>query len=401
MRATAWALLALSLLAGSERHPAATEARSLRASATRPELAPDAAAEHTLLAYLARGGNVATGLLRDDWDPRAGVGDVARFTADLEVAPGGRYGTVQGAIDAALALGGPMRRYIALHPGTYRERVCVPAHAPPITLYGLGRDASEVVIAFDDYAGKPKAAASGDNPCAPSPEGPTIGTRASATFTAAAPEFQAKNVSFVNDTNEAVIESRSIQAVALTAEGDRQIFESVRVLGNQDSLFLNTPEVGVVTRAYFTHCYVEGDTDFIFGRAAAVLDGCTIHSLSARTQSGVILAPSTDARVEHGILITNSVFTADAGAAPASIHLGRAWDEGQVDVPTYAGHVPSGVFPNGQALVHHSELGPHLQREAPWRPAATTARPYRSSAGDLPANRLYELDNTGPGSRAR
>ena len=183
-------------------------------------------------------------------------------------------------------------------------------------------------------------------------------------------------------------------------QGDRQIFENVRVLGNQDSLSLRTPNAETVLRGYFTGCFVEGDTDFIFGRATVVFDGCTIRSITSRTAGGVVLAPSTDSRNPYGFLVTRSAFTADATAGAASTHLGRAWDESQVDVATYTSNVASGVYPNGQALVRESTLGPHIQGVGPWRSAATTNRAYSSVAGAVPANRFYEFANGGAGSAA-
>jgi pectinesterase len=84
----------------------------------------------------------------------------------------------------------------------------------------------------------------------------------------------------------------------------------------------------------------------------------------------------------------------------SSTHLGRAWDESQGNVTTYSANVATGIYPNGQATVRGAVLGPHIQSVAPWRPAATTARPYSSVGGQYPANRLYEFENTGPSSAA-
>jgi pectinesterase len=351
-----------------------------------------------VLQYLAQAGNLGTGLVRDDWDPTGGVGDVSTFVADFTVAStGGTHTSVQAAVTAAVSAGGSARRFIELAPGTYREVVCVPAAAPPLTLFSRDADASRTVIVFDNNSGKPKEVGTPANPCNPSLTSATFGTSGSATFAAYAPEFHAKNVSFVNDTNEATA-TGGLQAVALMTQGDRQIFENVRVLGNQDSLLLKTPNVDTVLRAYLKDCFVEGDTDFIFGRATFVLDGCTIHSLTSRTAGGVVLAPSTDARNPFGILVTRSTFTADATAGVSSTHLGRAWDESQVDVATYTTNVSSGVYPNGQALVRESTLGPHIQITGPWRSAATTDRAFSSVPGAVPANRFYEFGNVGPGS---
>ena len=110
------------------------------------------------------------------------------------------------------------------------------------------------------------------------------------------------------------------------------IFENVRVLGNQDSLYVKTGNVDTVQRAYFKNCYVEGDTDFIFGRATFVLDNCEIKYLGARrgaTSGGYVVSPSTDFRNAYGLLIINSMFTSDGVPNAGTVFLGRAWDEGQ------------------------------------------------------------------------
>jgi pectinesterase len=381
------------------------EPGALLGTATRPQLAAAVAPGFDVLPYLAQAGNLVTGLVRDDWDPTAGVGDVSTFVAGFTVgspagaATAGNFPTVQAAITAAVSAGGSARRFIELAPGTYREVVCVPSGAPPLTLFSRDADASRTVIVFDNYSGKAKAAGTPANPCNASLTSTTFGTSGSATFAAFAPEFQAKNLSFVNDTDETTA-TGGLQAVALMTQGDRQIFENVRVLGNQDSLSVRTSNVDVVMRGYFKGSFIEGDTDFIFGRATFVLDGCTIRSLTSRTAGGVALAPSTDSRNPFGILVTRSTFTGDATAGVSSTHLGRAWDESQVDVATYTTNVSSGVYPNGQALVRESTLGPHIQSAGPWRAAATTNRAYSSVAGAVPANRFYEFGNVGPGSGA-
>ncbi len=378
----------------------ASESMGLLGSRQRPQLGPAAAAEQTVLRYLAQAGNLDAQLTVDNWDPTAGAGDVAAFTPSFRVAAeGGTHTSVQEAITAAVTVGGTARQYIEVAAGTYREVVCVPSAAPPITLYGTNPDASQTVIAFDNYSGKAKAVGTPANPCNPSLDSATFGTSGSATFAAYAREFNAKNLSFVNDTDEATA-TGGLQAVALMTQADRIVFENVRVLGNQDTLLVKTPNVATVTRAYFKDCYVEGDTDFIFGRGTLVLDGCTIHSVTSRQENGVVVAPSTAWNNPFGILIANGTFTADATAAAESTHLGRAWDESQGDVATYAANVQTGTYPNGQALIRDSVLGAHIQSAAPWRAAATTSRPYDSVAGTYPANRMYEFGNTGPGSAA-
>jgi pectinesterase len=370
----------------------------LAGSTARPQLTADGENAFTMLQYLRRTGDLEAGLTEDGWDPRSGVGDVAAFEPSYRVAStGGTHASVQAAVDAAVADGGTDRIYIEVAAGTYREVVCVPSSAPPITLYGVGAGPEATTIVFNNYSGKAKAVGTAANPCNPSADSSTYGTSGSATFAAYADEFRAKNLTFSNDTNESN-GSDAVQAVALMTRADRTMFDTVRILGNQDTLYGKTSSVSIVQRVYFKGCYVEGDTDFIFGRATMVLDGCTIHSVTNRINSGVVAAPSTDARNPYGILFVNSTFTGDGGAANNSIHLARAWDEGQGDVSTYAANVTSGVYPNGQATFRNSELGAHIRTTDPYRDAATTGRPYSSVETNVPANRFYEYGNTGPGS---
>jgi pectinesterase len=367
-------------------------------TATRPSLSSEQARNYSIAKYLEKAGNV-TAPVRDGWDPTAGIGDVEHFTATYTVRSDSSTPTVQAAIDAARSAGGGDRIYIEVAEGTYRETVCVPSGSPAITLYSRNPDPTATVIVFDNYSGKPKAAGEPANACNPNASGMTYGTSGSATFAAYANEFQAKNLTFSNDADESTIFA-SAQAVALMTQADRLVFENVRVLGNQDTLYVKTPNVETISRAYFKDSYIEGDVDFIFGRGTLVLDTCEIRYLTARqgSKGGYLVAPSTDSRNFYGILIANTTLTAEPGTADDTIHLGRAWDESQVDVATYASNVATGIYPNGQALIRDSTLGAHIRRTAPWAAAATTARPFSISADLYPANRLYECDNTGRGA---
>ena len=141
-----------------------------------------------------------------------------------------------------MAQGGTDRIYVAVAPGTYREVVCVPTTAPPITLYSTNSDATQTVIAFDNYNGEAKDAGVTANACTPNGSATTFGTAGSATFSAFAAGFQAKNVTFQNDVTTAMLGSTSgTQAVALMTQADQIVLENVRVLGHQDSLYLETP----------------------------------------------------------------------------------------------------------------------------------------------------------------
>ena len=372
---------------------------ALVGTATRPQLAEDAAPDLTVLKYFEKGSTVGAPIV-DNWDPTAGVGDVAQLAPKYTVAAsGGTDTTIQAAIDKAVAAGGTERIAIEVADGTYREVVCVPSGAPPITLYSKNPDASATRIVFDNYSGKVKDAQTPANPCNPALGSTTYGTSGSPTFAAWANGFQAKNLTIENDLDETGL-SGSLQAVALATQGDKQIYENVRLLGNQDTFFVKSGSSEVIARVYVTNSFIQGDTDFIFGRAVAVIDQSEIHFVSTRQGSkGYCIVPSTDSRNPHGILVYKSQFTADAATTAGSINLGRAWDESGKDLATYSMLAATGVYPNGQALIRESTLGAHIRAAEPWAPAATTSRPFSSVNTDtLPANRLYEYANTGDGA---
>lgn len=348
-------------------------------TATRPQLTADDAQNYTVLKYLAQAGTIGA-MVPDHWDPTAGLGDVSALAPTFTVGPKGTHTTVQAAIDAAAAMGGTARLYILVQPGTYRELVCVRTPVP-ITLYGADSDASKVVIVYDNYSAKPNDSVG--NPCKPPTQGTaTYGTSSSATFIVYARDFQAKNLTISND----YADNPTSQAVALLTSTDKIVLENVRLLGNQDTFYVTSGGPTLVTRLYMKDSYVEGDTDFVFGRGTAVLDGVTLHSLATKT-GGTPLAPSTAPGNPYGFLVINGNFTAATGLADDSTYLGRAWDEG-----AGSGYV-SGSSPNGQALVRDSMIGAHIRTNDPWTNAATTKRPYSTTG-----NRLYEYDNTGPGA---
>jgi pectinesterase len=360
---------------------------------SRPILTGEQASRFTILRYLARTGSV-TAPTTDDWDPTAGVGDVATFTPTYTVAAsGGTHATVQAAVTAAVTAGGTDRVFIRVMPGTYREVVCVPTNAPPITLYGTSADPSQTRIVYDHLSGTTVDAVV--NPCS-MPSGSTYGTSGSATFAAFGAGFMLKNVTLQNDGDETSVQS-GVQGVALSTKNDKLVFENVHLLGNQDTVLAGTSDVSTIMRVYFKNATIEGDVDFICGRATAVFDGGTIRLATNRRDDGNLLAPSTDSRNPYGFLIIGATLTAASGAQAGGMTLGRAWDESQVDVATYTTNVGTGVYPNGQSVVRDSTLGAHVNGTSPWAAAATTSRPFSSTeTASLPPNRLYEFNNQGP-----
>ena len=153
------------------------------------------------------------------------------------------------------------------------------------------------------------------------------------------------------------------QAVALLNQGDRSQFENVHVLGNQDTLYVKTVNTGTIARAYFRDSYIEGDTDFIFGRGTTVFDHCEIHTMgnnktsSGTPRSGTATgAPSTEVTNLYGFLYISCKFTADTNVVAGGTYLARQW---------YEGNRPQAV---GKMIVRNSTIGAHINPTTPWQP---------------------------------
>lgn len=276
----------------------------------------------------------------------------------------GDFTGIQAAVDAVPSGNtGPFT--IKVRPGVYRGQVIIPADKPHIVLRGQGADPTEVMIVDDRANGTPK------------PGGGTWGTSGSASVTISGDDFSARNLTFANDFDEAAHpEITSKQAVAVLTRADRIVFDNVRFLGNQDTLYLNSPDAATVSRVYLRKCYVEGDVDFIFGRATAVFDRCEIRSLNrgSTTNNGYVTAASTSVANPYGFLITDSKLTSDAPAG--TVFLGRPW---------HPSNDPAAV---AQTVIRNSTIGAHIG-PAPWTDFGTW--PWRDA-------RYAEYHNRGPGA---
>lgn len=280
----------------------------------------------------------------------------------LHVRPGD---SVQAAVDAVEGSGWT----IVVHPGTYREVVNVPVGAGELTVRGATRDPRDTVIVHDNANGTQKPDGSG-----------TYGTAGSATFTSAAAGLTVRDLTLANDWLRADHpEITGTQAVAAYVTGDRSRFSRVRLLAHQDTLFVDTSALDAFDRQYFSHCYIEGDVDFVFGRATAVFEDCHFHTLQrdvAFTPKGMVFAPSTARANPHGILAVRSRIT--SGAEDAAYKLARPW------VPSYE----TTAWPS--LVVRDTRIGPGIDPVAPYT-NMRDAYPWQSM-------RFHEYRDTGPGS---
>jgi pectinesterase len=215
-------------------------------------------------------------------------------------------GAAPGALQAAIDRLPPQGGVVELAPGVYREKVAITK--PHVRLHGLGRAPQDVVIVWSDGA-----RTSG-------------GTIKSATLTIAGDDVRADNLTVQNDYWLKYPDQPS-QAVALAVTGDRDVFDRVRLLGHQDTLYaasrVKCEGRGCGTsRQLFRDCYVEGHVDFIFGDAKAWFQRCEIHALARATVMLTAQSKLTPGQ-DSGYVFERCRVTADPGAQ--AIWLGRPW----------------------------------------------------------------------------
>ena len=380
-------------------------------TATRPLLTSQEAAPYTAENYFAQGG------LRSQpqgaWQPSdINLTDIA--TPWRVAASGAPFTRVQQAVDAAIAQHqGSERIYIRLEPGVYTGTVYIPDDAPPITIFGMGKqpDAVRIELALDSQfsPAQYRQAVNADDYPPHSPAyyqyalcaGKTtalIGTNCAAVFWSQSNDLQLVNLTIANSLLDTV-DGGTHQGVALRTDGDRIQLQNVRLLGRQDTLYLNVSNrrndalTDRINRVYVKDSYIEGDVDYVFGRANTVFEGVHFHTVSSRqSPEAYVLAPNTLPDNPYGFLVKNSRFTTDDGYKGSfKAKLGRAWDQGAGKT----GYL-SGKTANGQVLIVNSTIDSGYDSLSPWGAAATTSRPFKGNhspsrqLNDVQFNRLWE-----------
>jgi hypothetical protein len=213
------------------------------------------------------------------------------------------YSTVQGAVDAVAGQSEFDRANIFIAPARYHEIVTI--NKPYISFIGTGASPSATTISFS------RALVVG---------GSSYGQVVEIQTDAVA--FMARNLTFENSLPD----QDHGPGLAVRSRADRVIFDNVRILGYQDTLFLDE-----ISRLYIRDSFVTGDADFIFGDATAVFDHCTIES----TDAGWITASSTSAATANGFVFLDCTLVAgrdrnpavddNTSAGPRTVFLGRPW----------------------------------------------------------------------------
>lgn len=214
--------------------------------------------------------------------------------SDFVVAPdgSGNFTSIQKAIDACKAFP-DARVTIFVKNGTYHEKIFVPSCNSQLSI--VGESVERTIISYDDYFVKINR---GRN-----------STFYTYTLKVEANDFILENITVENTAGPVG------QAVALHVEGDRCVFRNCRFSGNQDTVYA----AGRFSRQYFSDCYIEGTTDFIFGEATALFESCNLH---CKTNS-FITAASTPEGKPFGFVFLNCKITAASGVN--KVFLGRPW----------------------------------------------------------------------------
>lgn len=229
------------------------------------------------------------------------MGQATTYPSSFTVAQdgSGNFKTIQEAVNAVRDLSQQQVK-VFIKKGIYREKLVIPSWKCRISLIGESKDST--IITNSDYSGKDY------------PGKDFTGKDKYSTYTSYTVLVQGNDCTIENITIENAA-GRVGQAVALHVEGDRFMITNSRLLGNQDTLYAATES----SRQYYSDCYIEGTTDFIFGEATVVFQHCTIKSLS----NSYITAAATTSRQTFGFVFFNCTLIADTAAK--KVFLGRPW----------------------------------------------------------------------------
>lgn len=257
------------------------------------------------------------------------------------------FRSIQQAIDALPVTGGE----IAVKPGLYRERVAI--RKPHVHLYGTDSDPAAAVVVYGygpNYAG----------------------TFASGTLYVEADDVTIDHLTIENNAGV----GRG-QAVALAVTADRATFRHLRIKGAQDTLFAASRycygDYGpcVSARQYFEDCYIEGNTDFIFGDSLAVFERCELHGIRQGNVMYTAQSRHTAEQRDSAYVFDHCRLTGEA--RDGTVSLGRPWR------------------PYSTVIFLHTQI------DAPVIPTGWTEWP-RFGVPSLPTVTYADFDSTGPGA---
>ena len=258
-----------------------------------------------------------------------------------------------------LALRDPEATEIVIHPGVYTEHVVISPRAARLLIRSSTGVAEDVVLTFGLRQGdRDRTGMEFVQSCA--------------TMTIDADAVTIRQITIENSFDRlAHLELPNVQALALRTRGDGILIEGCRLLGRQDTVLLDAPSFAAWRRVHLRDCEIQGDVDFVYGRATALIERGVVRSVGP----GYIAAPSTARENPRGFLFWDVDLVADL--PEGSVRLGRPW---------HPGGKPDAV---GQAVFARCRLGAHIADD-PWEDMGGFS--WREA-------RFEEFENAGPGAR--
>ncbi|KAG5132429.1 hypothetical protein JHK82_023617 [Glycine max] len=162
--------------------------------------------------------------------------------------------------------------HIQISPGVYREQVVIPINKPCIFLQGAGRNSTSI----------------------------EWGDHGNATFYTKANNTIAKGITFTNTLNKPIIledtSTTITQAKAARIHADKCVFFDCAFLGVQDTLYDDDG------RHYYSNCYIQGGSDFIYGNGQSIFENCNITGAKGKTMLGRSLRPYARVIIAYSFL---------------------------------------------------------------------------------------------------
>ena len=203
----------------------------------------------------------------------------------------GKFTSIQQAINNA-PQGRTTPYKIFIKAGTYTEQVIIPATKPFVEL--IGEDVARTTIDYGDGKGGTSVVIINSNDC------------------------MLMNITMEN-TQGRLFDGP--QSLAVRTNADRIVFFNCRFISGQDTVLTNR----VANRVYFNNCYIDGNTDFIYGAAVAVFDRCVIFPRDRvdHGKGGYVTAASTPVGQQYGLVLRNCIMPNNHGLT--NYTLGRPW----------------------------------------------------------------------------
>ncbi|RPA99941.1 pectinesterase-like protein [Choiromyces venosus 120613-1] len=214
-------------------------------------------------------------------------------------ASSGQFSTLQAAVNS-LSTTSSENQCIFIYPGTYNEQVHVTPRTAQLTIYGSTTDTTT-------YTSNTVTITQGKS------QDDSASNDLTATLRAWAANMKVYNINLVNTRGS------GSQAMALSAQADKQGYYGVKLVGFQDTLLTN------IGYQVYARSYIDGAVDFIFGQRSRVW----FEKIDIRIKAaGCITANGRDSESNVSYYIFNNCNVAVAsGSSVASggTYLGRPW----------------------------------------------------------------------------